>query len=92
MKQSDLSLLQLLAIEPVVEWEKKVPAAALRRLSALEFVEVETRRCTTWKFGDDNVRTFTEWRALQNTRTFHDRTIVVARITQAGLDFLRAEE
>lgn len=102
MKLSDISLLQRIAVQGLVEWEVNAPITSLRRLSAVELVEVETRRCTPWKFGfdppydlgDQDFRNdFRLWVARQEElRMFSDRTIVVARITQAGLDFLRTEE
>jgi len=97
VKSDDEALFREILRSEHVEWEKKIPKAALRRLAAECLIDVETRRCSTWSFGVypatdernlDKVRsTFREWSELQKHRHFHDRTIVVAEITAIGRQY-----
>lgn len=92
MTSGDEDLLRQILVAGVLEWEKHVPKAALKRLAEARLVDVETRRCSSWSFGpkypslgvDDYTAAHTEWRKAQRVRVFKDRSVVVAVPTVLG--------
>ena len=95
MTNGDEGLLKQILVAGVLEWEKGIPKAALKRLAEARLVDVETRRCSAWSFGpkypslgkeglDTYRRTYTEWYEAQRVRVFRDRSVVVAVPTVRG--------
>ena len=92
MTNGDEDLLKQVLVAGVLEWEKHVPKAALKRLAEARLVDVETRRCSSWSFGpkyptynaNDYRSAYAEWSEAQRVRVFRDRSVVVAVPTVLG--------